>query len=603
MNNFGAPGRQEAGDTNPVLGLSVQGSTFGDYARVSQQNFQLQNGTFLLQPSEHFLKHLSNIDPRVEKKKIDAAVKIKSINLNALQKLLDQGSEVDRWIRGDSGQFLFVNDSMGRAHTILASKIIDKVETLHAKQYLATSYFFRRSESSKGLSFTASDIVAGLARVCLTDRRLGPQLVSEIQGTYGSSIVGSDLEVTAGILMDILKLLHEQSSEQGILFVVDGIQNCTTDVGRNGLDELATFLKDLAKSYPKSKWLISGRLLDPVEKDLRRLCDSPASICLTSAQVDATFDLDVVVETMTALAQNINATPTHQRLKTLQNLQEDLSWVQYCHAGRTWLSQSLNEPGILGYHRSSQEPFQPSSLGWHFAMRGFEDTISSQVLRVYFSFSDAFPVDVEKASVVHSNILHPAQAVWCLFAQLATLHCEGYADLASLILSFPGEAQQDLKFVHSLVDHHKSTTNRDRPPNVSPVVSWYQGLLSLEMKRMATFTKALIEYLKANGAEVLLIVDCLELVNPGHATEFLTFLSSLECSFRVLLCFNDKDERECASWNGWGGYLSDETVIHEKTEYEECKSSLHFENMHQRREQISNPMHETNQWLWSNTTF
>lgn len=533
-----------------------------------------------MQPSEHFLKHLSNVDPRLEKKTIDAAVKIKSTNLNAIQKLLDQGSEVDRWIRGDSGQFFFVNDCTGRAHTILASKIVDKIETLHAKEYLATSYFFRRSGSSKRLCFTASDIVASLARVCLTDRRLGPQLVSEIQGTYGSSIVGSDLEVTAVILMDILKLLHEQSSEQWIMFVVDGIQDCTTDVGQNGLYELATFLKNLAQSYPKSKWLISGKLLDPVEKDLRRLCDSPASVCLTSAQVAATFDLDVVVESMTALAQNINATPTHQRLKTLRNLQEDLSWVQYCHAARTWLSQSHDEPGILGYHRSSQEPFQPSSLGWHFAMRGFEDTMSSQVLRVYFSFSDAFPVDVEKASVVHSNILHPAQAVWCLFAQLAALHCEGYADLAPLILSFPEQAQQDLKFVHSLVDHQKRTANRDKAPNVSPVVSWYQGLLSLEMKRMATFTKALIEYLEANGAQVLWIVDCLELVNPGHATEFLTFLSSLECSFRVLLCFNDKDERECASWNGWGEYLSDETVIHEKTEYEGKTGTCHLAPLH-----------------------
>ncbi|KAJ0299728.1 hypothetical protein COL516b_008844 [Colletotrichum fioriniae] len=114
---------------------------------------------------------------------------------------------------------------------------------------------------------------------------------------------------------------------------------------------------------------------------------------------------------------------------------------------------------------------------------------------------------------------------------------------------------------------------------------------------------ACLEDITKDGKCVVLILDGLELQSQNARMRLLTYITKLGHGVRALLCIDDTRKVSTGLEPRWAEVMSNALMVDETTEWRECFESLRFDGMHQRRDQIADPLPATNQWLWETEEF
>ncbi|KAK1712979.1 uncharacterized protein BDZ83DRAFT_756849 [Colletotrichum acutatum] len=83
----------------------------------------------------------------------------------------------------------------------------------------------------------------------------------------------------------------------------------------------------------------------------------------------------------------------------------------------------------------------------------------------------------------------------------------------------------------------------------------------------------------------------------------ITWIAKLGYGVRALLCIDDTRKDSTDVDPTWAEVMSNALIVDDTTEWRECIESLRFDGMHQRRDQVADPLPATNQWLWETEEF
>ncbi|KHO11514.1 NAD(P)-binding domain protein [Metarhizium robertsii ARSEF 23] len=200
------------------------------------------------------IQHLRLTDPRDDKKRIE---KTKGGLLESLCRWIFDNNAFQQWRDDQQSRVLWIKGDPGKGKTMLLCGIINELQKKATNQVV---YFFCQGTDSRLNSATA--VLRGLVYV-LVDQQ--PALVSHIRKKYDKAgkQLFEDLNVWDA-LSEIFKNMLRDPSLKSTYFIVDALDECTTD-----LRQLLDLIVQTSSSESRAKWIVSSRNEISIERGLR----------------------------------------------------------------------------------------------------------------------------------------------------------------------------------------------------------------------------------------------------------------------------------------------------------------------------------------------
>ncbi|KAK1496999.1 hypothetical protein CTAM01_08011 [Colletotrichum tamarilloi] len=229
----------------------------------------------------------------------------------------------------------------------------------------------------------------------------------------------------------------------------------------------------------------------------------------------------------------------------------------------------------------------------------------------FFSFA-TFEAGANQSPTSGREQMNQAQVIWCIVAQLLRGQFGPESSLAEILVRLSPTEREALNSICSAFGEPESSfkpsANGDDPASPVPetITSWYcqiRGLTRDYFSKVATVMSACLEDIRKDGKCVVLILDGLELQSQSARMRLLTWIAKLGHGVRALLCIDDTRKDSTGVESREAEVMSNALIVDETTEWRECIESLRFDGMHQRRDQVADPLPATNQWLWETEEF
>ncbi|KAG7056418.1 AAA ATPase domain-containing protein [Colletotrichum scovillei] len=516
--------------------------------------------------------------------------------------------------------FIFVDDETGLGHSMFSLSVLRPVR-FH--RYDITAYFFCKDPQSDPISFiTTSTILGGLAYVLLRHSD-GPELLTRMNRTFGHELKISRAEVSrAGLFHRMLgEIFRHAASRQRrpLVIVIDGIdfEGSEGDRADSNVSRLIHHIQQLQHENPETclKWVLTGKFSDTLRGRLMELAKGAdtTEIILKPDDVAAAFGLQeaihIVAKTAAVWGHFMEIGVTAQTNPT----SDDISWFRYCKLAQSWCAkptESEHDSRVLWLRKGLHSFSAANGIGLQVASGKLLNKEESPVV-AFFSFA-TLEAGANQSPKSGREQMNQAQVVWCIVAQLLRGQFGPESSLAEILVRLSLTAREALNSICSAFGKSESSSkpnaNDDGPasPVGETITSWYRqirGLTRDYFSKVATVMSACLEDIRKDGKCVVLILDGLELQSQSARMRLLTWIAKLGHSVRALLCIDDTRKDSTGVESRWAEVMSNALIVDETTEWRECIESLRFDGMHQRRDQVADPLPATNQWLWETEEF
>ncbi|KAF7538844.1 hypothetical protein G7054_g2575 [Neopestalotiopsis clavispora] len=479
------------------------------------------------------------------------------------------------------------------------------------------SYFFCKVNDKKQRNMRM--MLQGLVYILLDAL---PAVLESVRHRYGSELdpkMPHHESHKSIIVTEILDYIMGRDDLGTVYLIIDGVHHlCEFEEGRDVLNSLM----ELMQSYHSVKWVISSCnvLTNSFLSYIMNVLDpATTQLLLTPQTVAEEFGLSSVVKTVTEWGSRLE-TDYHSRRRESQGCAETFSWLEYTKAGRAWLTHPNTFPPDkiprLICYKSDRPPPIEHGLWVADALRKHSE---EDIRAAYISLN---MVTKPKSSNRKAETLNPGSALFCLFAQLCSLEFGATNSLLEFLIELSSALQASLRRICERIlpeadlQDWPATTNTDESSNTH-LQGYYQDLQDYFIRAIppsvwGKFPKSLDDFVDLFAAlpnrqrSYLIVIDNFPLSGHADSTGILDVLYKVLASptthFKCLLSgVIEDDSRNCVSM----GSNSVQNLLHvnEHTEFLECLEALRFSGMHFRRNQTSDALEHTNDWLWNDSTF
>ncbi|UQC87345.1 uncharacterized protein CLUP02_12849 [Colletotrichum lupini] len=510
--------------------------------------------------------------------------------------------------------FIFVDDETGLGHSMFSLSVLTPVRFDRAD---ITAYFFCKDPQNDPISpITTSTILGGLAYVLLRYPD-GPELLTRMNCTFGHELKISRAEVSrAGLFHRMLgEIFRHAASRQRrpLVIVIDGIdfEGSEGDRADSNISRLIYHIQQLQHENPKTclKWVLTGKFSDTLRGRLMELATGAdtTEIILKPDDVAAAFGLQeaihIVAKTAAVWRHFMEYGVTAQTNLT----NDDISWFRYCKLAQSWCAkprESEHDSRVLWLRKGLHSFSAANGIGLQVASGKLLSKEESPVV-AFFSLA-TFEAGANPSPTSGREQMNQAQVVWCIVAQLLRGQLGPESSLAEILVRLSPIEREALNSICSALGEPESSfkpsANGVDPASPVPetITSWYRqirGLTQDYFSKVATVMSACLEDIRKDGKCVVLILDGLELQSQSARMRLLTWIAKLGHGVRALLCVDDSRKDSTGVESRWAEVMSNALI------QIECVESLRFDGMHQRRDQVADPLPATNQWLWETEEF
>ncbi|KAK1625199.1 hypothetical protein BDP81DRAFT_453117 [Colletotrichum phormii] len=362
------------------------------------------------------------------------------------------------------------------------------------------------------------------------------------------------------------------------------------------------------RENPKTctKWVLTGKLSDSLRERLSGLgreADT-TEILLKASDVAAAFGLQEAIPRIIKTAAVWGNFMEHGVTAQAHFVNNDLSWFRYCKPAQSWCARptdSRHDSRMLWLRKGPHSSLASNAVGFEVASGMLLDKEELPIV-AYFSFA-TFEAGANQSPTSRQDFheqTFQAQVAWCIVAQLLRRQYGPESSLAETLLRLPPMARETLISTCSAIGESKypfkPTPDGNDP--ASPL-----GLTWSHLSEVTTVMSAYLEDITQDGKCVVLVLDGLEHQYQSACAKLVTWIDKLGHGVRALLCIDDTREFTTGGQPRWSEVTSNAPIVDKTTEWRECIESLKFDDMHQRRDQIADPLPAINQWLWETEEF
>ncbi|KAF4449999.1 WD domain protein [Fusarium austroafricanum] len=217
-----------------------------------EQQGAWQQKVHLEEKDNECLRDLRITNPQDDKETI---IKAKGGLLMESYSWVMENESYQQWINDDESRLLWIKGDPGKGKTMLLCGIINELESSAPHSVF---YFF--CQASEPRLRSASAVLRGLIWFLARTR---PNLISHIRKEYDQA--GKDIfndHNAWQALSNIMTAMVEDETADGLVFVVDALDECTDD-----RDRLIALVSQLS-TFSKSKWIVSSRNWPEIEAQL-----------------------------------------------------------------------------------------------------------------------------------------------------------------------------------------------------------------------------------------------------------------------------------------------------------------------------------------------
>lgn len=545
---------------------------------------------------DKFLQGISPIDSRNDKALVDG--QNEGWRPEAFNELLER--PVLDCLNEPVPQFLWVQDATGAGHSLLVSKLIDKVSQTMGRPNIVVAYVFcREVDNDTSIAITATQLLGALLRSLLQaiSDKYPDSLVREIQKNHEQEIISSrgkdsEFHVLAKMLSLVIERVISTADNEAArrpIFIIDRLHKCSPDQYGNDASNILNWMRSAARRFKCLTWIFSG--LDSawisIERQVRKLDIDVSPVIIKPLETAEALGLMSVVEAVKDTGWRLRN--IHQELQRRPRNSKPLDWFPHCTAARSWLKRTAPAPDddsqLLWYRRSQQSPLDPSPLGVSISTN--YELGDQTCTRFYFSTASVFDRGTNSSDMVAYKHLHTCQVLWYLLTLLIISGDTGRRDesaIAAMILGSPPEALQDLRDI--CADLRRNDNNEEskdgRPKHIDvmlqgwfnkgpPLVDWHRKTRYLDDKTLPAMERSFSEFLRLelsrNSRDFVFVVDCLEVLAAEQYTRLLDFFWNVNFNIRVLLCLDPLPQIHDQGTLNWMTRLGG-TCVDEHTEYQ-----------------------------------
>ncbi|CAI6339961.1 unnamed protein product [Periconia digitata] len=211
-----------------------------------------KSATELSREQQDFIKKLRVTEPSHDKKRIEDT---KGGLLIDSYRWVLSNPDFEKWRTEDESRVLWIKGDPGKGKTMLLCGIINELEGTNNDTTLL-SYFFCQSTDSRINNATA--VLRSLICTLIAKRPISASLVEKLSADSNASMFEGINAWYA--LEEILEKVLEDLGTEQIVFVIDALDECTTD-----LERLLNLIVKISATPHQVKWIISSRNIPEIE--------------------------------------------------------------------------------------------------------------------------------------------------------------------------------------------------------------------------------------------------------------------------------------------------------------------------------------------------
>ncbi|KAJ4012702.1 hypothetical protein NW752_008419 [Fusarium irregulare] len=257
-----------------------------------------------------------------------------------------ENEEYKQWLTGSENNLLWVKGDPGKGKTMLLAGIITELEKSSPESVF---YFF--CQATEPRLRTATNVLRGLLWSLVRTR---PHMFHHVRKEYTKEGKGafSDSNAWQTLCAILIVILEEEDLVQDCVFVIDALDECTTD-----RDQLLRFILRASTSY-KAKWIVSSRnwfeiekRMDGIQKKARLQLEMNAAAISDAVKKYITRKIDELD------AENSYSESTREEIQNhlLANADDTFLWVSL-------VCDELGKPDVMPHHITTVLKSFPAGL-------------------------------------------------------------------------------------------------------------------------------------------------------------------------------------------------------------------------------------------------